>query len=85
MINVTTAAIGLTRAKIPPTIEIIPITIWITLEDFELARNTNPSIIFEIPTINKAIPRKATYNNAVSSGFAITHPDNAMAIAPKII
>jgi len=85
MINVATAAIGWAIAKNQPIIEIIPITILIILVDFGICFKTNPSIIFEIPIIIKANPRKVIYNNVVAAGFEITHPDNAIAIAPKTI
>jgi len=46
-INVPIAATGFARAKTPPIIEIIPITMLIPLEPFELCARP-PSIILEI-------------------------------------
>jgi hypothetical protein len=38
-----------------------------------------------MPTIIKDIPSSVTKNSVVTSGFAITNPESAIAIAPNAI
>ena len=83
--NVNIAAIGFANEKKPPPMDIAPIIMLIMREPFDNCFTKTPSIIFEMPTIIKAMPRSVTKNNVVTSGLAKTATDNPIAMPPRII